>query len=142
MVLFSLGKVYIQIFRNMILKTLIAELAYTMKVTEKCDVYSFGVLAFEVLMGKHPGDLILTLHSSTAQNILLKDVLDQRLLPPSAQDADEVISVAVVALTCISANPHSRPNMRDVYQKLSSHRQCTLEPFPTITLCHLNDLHS
>ncbi|RWR97564.1 putative Leucine-rich repeat family protein / protein kinase family protein [Cinnamomum micranthum f. kanehirae] len=118
------------------------ELAYTMKVTEKCDVYSFGVLAFEVLMGKHPGDLILTLHSSsTSQNILLKDVLDQRLSPPSAHTADVVISVAVVALRCIHANPQSRPNMRDVYQKLSSHRLCTLEPFQTITLCHLNDLH-
>ncbi|RWR97573.1 putative leucine-rich repeat receptor-like protein kinase [Cinnamomum micranthum f. kanehirae] len=67
------------------------ELAYTMEVTDKCDVYSFGVLAFEVLMGKHPGDLILTLHSSTAQNIMLKDALDQRLSPPSAQTTNEVI---------------------------------------------------
>ncbi|RWR97563.1 putative leucine-rich repeat receptor-like protein kinase [Cinnamomum micranthum f. kanehirae] len=117
-------------------------LAYTMEVTDKCDVYSFGVLAFEVLMGKHPGDLILTLHSSTAQNIMLKDALDQRLSPPSAQTTDEVILVAAIALACIRANPQSRPNMRDVYQKLSSHRLCTLEPFQTITLCHLNDLHS
>ncbi|RWR97569.1 MDIS1-interacting receptor like kinase 2-like protein [Cinnamomum micranthum f. kanehirae] len=84
------------------------ELAYTMKVTEQCDVYSFGVLTFEVLMEKHQGDLIHTLHFSTDQNILLKDVLDQRLSPPSAQTADEVISVAVVALACIRANPQSR----------------------------------
>ena len=111
-----------------------------MEVTEKCDVYSFGVLTFEVLMGKHPGDLIHTLHFSTGQNILLKDVLDQRLSPPSAQTADEVISIAVVALACIRANPQSRPNMRNVSQKLSSHRLCTLEPFQTITLCQLNDL--
>ncbi|KAK8662429.1 hypothetical protein V6N13_092003 [Hibiscus sabdariffa] len=34
------------------------ELAYTMVVTEKCDVYSFGVLALETLMGKHPGKLL------------------------------------------------------------------------------------
>ncbi|XP_027166024.1 MDIS1-interacting receptor like kinase 2-like [Coffea eugenioides] len=36
------------------------EYAYTMKVTEKCDVYSFGVLTMEVMKGKHPGDLIAT----------------------------------------------------------------------------------
>ncbi|CDP11414.1 unnamed protein product [Coffea canephora] len=34
------------------------ELAYTLEVNEKCDVYSFGVLALEVIMGKHPGDFI------------------------------------------------------------------------------------
>ncbi|KAJ6952920.1 hypothetical protein NC653_041915 [Populus alba x Populus x berolinensis] len=39
------------------------ELAYTMKVTEKCDVYSFGVVTMEVMMGRHPGDLISTLSS-------------------------------------------------------------------------------
>lgn len=43
-----------------------AELAYTMVVTEKCDVYSFGVLVLEVLMGKHPGELITNLNSSTS----------------------------------------------------------------------------
>ncbi|KAF6141749.1 hypothetical protein GIB67_027927 [Kingdonia uniflora] len=39
------------------------ELAYTMRVTEKCDVYSFGVLALEVLMGKHHAEFISSLTS-------------------------------------------------------------------------------
>ncbi|KAG5234427.1 MDIS1-interacting receptor kinase [Salix suchowensis] len=37
------------------------ELAYTMKVDEKCDVYSFGVVVLEVLLGRHPGDFISSL---------------------------------------------------------------------------------
>ncbi|KAG9450191.1 hypothetical protein H6P81_010156 [Aristolochia fimbriata] len=58
-----------------------AELAYTMRVTEKCDVYSFGVVALEVLMSSHPGDLLLSLSSSSSsflggEDVLLKDVLD------------------------------------------------------------------
>ncbi|XP_027166021.1 MDIS1-interacting receptor like kinase 2-like, partial [Coffea eugenioides] len=61
------------------------EFAYTMKVTEKCDVYSFGVLTMEVIKGKHPGDLIAYLMSSKPENIELKDLLDQRLLYPSQE---------------------------------------------------------
>ncbi|GMP46021.1 hypothetical protein CsSME_00014336 [Camellia sinensis var. sinensis] len=61
------------------------ELAYTMKVTEKCDVYSFGVLALEVIKGKHPGDFITSLSTSAIKNIELKNVLDQRLAPPSPE---------------------------------------------------------
>ncbi|KAL6011588.1 hypothetical protein ACLOJK_002036 [Asimina triloba] len=34
------------------------ELVYSMRVTEKCDVYSFGVVTLEVIMGRHPGDLL------------------------------------------------------------------------------------
>ncbi|CAI9276205.1 unnamed protein product [Lactuca saligna] len=37
------------------------ELAYTMVGNEKCDVYSFGVVVLEVIMGKHPGDLVTSL---------------------------------------------------------------------------------
>ncbi|TQD90554.1 hypothetical protein C1H46_023900 [Malus baccata] len=34
------------------------ELAFTMRVTDKCDVYSFGVVALEVMMGRHPRDML------------------------------------------------------------------------------------
>ena len=56
-----------------------------MVVTEKYDIYSFGVLVIEVLMGKRPGELIIDLHSLVCTNFHLKDVLDNRLSPPTGQ---------------------------------------------------------
>ena len=55
-----------------------------MVVTEKCDIYSFGILVLEVLMGKHPGELITGLQSLVGTNVHLKDVLDDRLSPPTS----------------------------------------------------------
>ncbi|KAB1215091.1 hypothetical protein CJ030_MR4G016266 [Morella rubra] len=41
------------------------ELAYTMRINEKCDVYSFGVVAVEILMGRHPTELLTSLSLSS-----------------------------------------------------------------------------
>ncbi|KAK1575699.1 hypothetical protein Q3G72_007686 [Acer saccharum] len=96
------------------------ELAYTMKVTEKCDVYSFGVLTLEVIKGKHPGDLIPSLSSPlTRENMVLKDVLDQRLPIPPPEVQDEVIQMLNIAITCLHANPQSRPSMNMIAPLLS-----------------------
>ncbi|XP_042952320.1 MDIS1-interacting receptor like kinase 2-like [Carya illinoinensis] len=97
------------------------ELAYTMKVTEKCDVYSFGVLALEVLMGKHPGDFISSLSSPSAmKNIQLKDVLDGRLPFPQPLDEDEVNTVVKLALKCLDFQPQSRPTMHFISHVLQA----------------------
>lgn len=97
-----------------------AELAYTMKVTEKCDVYSFGVLALEVMRGRHPGDLISSLSASPGKdNVVLKDVLDPRLPPPTLRDEAEVMSVIQLATACLNGSPQSRPTMQMVSQMLS-----------------------
>ncbi|XP_061952355.1 MDIS1-interacting receptor like kinase 2-like [Populus nigra] len=104
------------------------ELAYTMKVDEKCDVYSFGVLTLEVMMGKHPGDFIssLMLSASTSSsspighNTVLKDVLDQRLPPPENELADGVAHVAKLAFACLQTDPHHRPTMRQVSTELTT----------------------
>ncbi|KAJ6908126.1 hypothetical protein NC651_018538 [Populus alba x Populus x berolinensis] len=104
------------------------ELAYTMKVDEKCDVYSFGVLTLEVMMGKHPGDFISSLMFSAStsssspigHNTVLKDVLDQRLPPPENELADGVAHVAKLAFACLQTDPHYRPTMRQVSTELTT----------------------
>ncbi|KAJ1416639.1 Protein kinase-like domain superfamily [Sesbania bispinosa] len=82
------------------------ELAQTMRVTDKCDVYSFGVVVLEIMMGKHPGEFLATLSSNKSlssiedSQVLLKDVLDQRLPPPIGQLAEAIVFTMSVALAC------------------------------------------
>ena len=85
--------------------SLCAELAYTMMVTEKCDVYSFGVLALEILMGTHPGKLLTSLSSSSPQNMMLNEILDQRLPPPTVWLPGMFFFVATIAFACLHAKP-------------------------------------
>ncbi|XP_004506329.1 uncharacterized protein [Cicer arietinum] len=94
------------------------ELAYTMAVTEKCDVFSFGVLAFEILTGKHPGDLVSYIQTSNDQKIDFKEILDPRLPPPNKNIMKELSLIANLALACLYTNPQSRPTMRGIAQLL------------------------
>ncbi|XP_043705582.1 MDIS1-interacting receptor like kinase 2-like [Telopea speciosissima] len=96
------------------------ELAYTMVVTEKCDVYSFGVLALEIIMGKHPGELNSSLSFLNAKDIILKDVLDSHLPPPTQLVAQDLTFSIMLGIACLHTNPKSRPTMQYVSQKLGS----------------------
>ena len=127
----------------------LAELAYTMEVNAKCDVYSFGVLTLELIMGKHPGELLSSLSSSSssssstssaAKGILLKDVLDQRLPPPSNQVAEQLVVVSKLAFACLQSNPLSRPTMQQVATKVSDLRPSIHNQFHLITLGELFDI--
>ncbi|MBA0629359.1 hypothetical protein Godav_023935 [Gossypium davidsonii] len=112
------------------------EFAYTMRVDKKCDIFSFGVLTWEVFMGRHPGDLISYFSSlesapssmSNDRQVLLKDTIDQRLAPPVGQSAKDVVSTMKIALACLNGNPQLRPTMHQVSQALG--RQSL--PLPSI----------
>ncbi|KAJ7950811.1 Receptor protein kinase-like protein [Quillaja saponaria] len=123
------------------------ELAYTTIVNEKCDVYSYGVLTLEVVLGQHPGYLISSLFSpssssvcSTATNLLLKEVLDQRISLPTNLIAEEIISVAKLALACLNESPRSWPSMEQVCKELSIPNPASSVELNMITLGDLFDL--
>ncbi|KAK1265779.1 putative LRR receptor-like serine/threonine-protein kinase [Acorus gramineus] len=107
------------------------ELAYTMRVTEKCDVYSFGMVALEVIMGRYPGEFISTAsRSSGGQSMKLKDVLDQRLPVPTDEVAKEIVVAMRMALACVQDNPKSRPTMQQVTIDLSTQNSSSIpDPF-------------
>ncbi|XP_030456535.1 MDIS1-interacting receptor like kinase 2-like [Syzygium oleosum] len=98
------------------------ELAYTMKVTEKCDVYSFGTVAVEVIKGRHPGDSVSTLLAPVDMEIsaVLRNILDSRLPMPTPGIEDELLTILKLAVACLSANPQLRPSMELISHELSA----------------------
>jgi serine/threonine protein kinase len=89
-------------------------------VTEKCDVYSFGVLVLELIMGNHPGDFLSSVDNKT---ILFRNFLDTRLKIPEAEIASEIFHVITVVLRCIESNPSHRPTMQEVLKVFSTAKQ-------------------
>ncbi|KAB2064446.1 hypothetical protein ES319_A09G019700v1 [Gossypium barbadense] len=118
------------------------ELAYSLVVTEKCDVYSFGVLALEILMGKHPGELLSTLSSSSScvQNFMLNEILDPRLSTPRSQKmAGDIAFIAVIAFACLRPRPKARPTMKLVSQEFLHIKSPIAMPLHEISLIELKN---
>ncbi|KAK4582830.1 hypothetical protein RGQ29_025844 [Quercus rubra] len=113
------------------------ELAYTMKVTEKSDVYSFGVVTLEILMGRHPSELLTSLSSS--QSVMLNEILDKRLPPPNRLVAHDVFLVAAISFACLRAKPKSRPTMKSVSQEFLCHKKPIMNPLHAVSVWQLRN---
>ncbi|KAL2253184.1 UNVERIFIED_CONTAM: Receptor-like protein kinase HSL1 [Sesamum indicum] len=97
------------------------EYAYTLRVNEKSDIYSFGVVILELVTGKLPVDPEL------GEKDLVKWVcgtLDQKgidhVIDPKLDSCfkDEICRVLNVGLLCTSPLPINRPSMRRVVKML------------------------
>jgi serine/threonine protein kinase len=107
-----------------------------MKVTEKCDIYSFGVVLLELVTGQSPiqplekgGDLV-----NLVRRLMLNHnpefptesgLLDARLDLSSRSTTDEMSLVLKIALFCTSELPMDRPSMREVICMLIDARVST-----------------
>ncbi|CAN1844608.1 Receptor-like protein kinase HSL1 [Linum perenne] len=97
------------------------EYAYTLRVNEKSDIYSFGVVILELVTGRLPvdpefgeKDLVKWVYSVLDQKSV-DQVIDQKL---DSSFRDEICRVLDVGLRCTSSLPISRPSMRRVVKML------------------------
>lgn len=107
------------------------EYGYSLKITKKSDVYSYGVVLLEVLTGKEPTDNKIPegVTFVTWVNKELKErkrdftsILDQQLVLRSGTQIQEMFQVLGVALLCVNPSPDERPTMKDVAAMLKEIR--------------------
>lgn len=93
----------------------------TLKFTDKCDIYSFGVLLGVLVMGKLPSDEFFQHTSEMSlvkwlRNVMIsedpKQAIDPKLLGNGYEE--QMLLVLKIACFCTLDNPKERPNSKDV----------------------------
>lgn len=95
----------------------------TVKITEKCDVYGFGILTLEVVTGKRPvqymEDDVVVLSDMVRRALEdgnIEECIDKRL--QGKFPVEEAIPVVKLGLICASHVPSNRPDMEEVIRIL------------------------
>ncbi|KAL6512235.1 hypothetical protein OROHE_019847 [Orobanche hederae] len=98
------------------------EYARTSRLTEKSDVYSYGIVLLELLTGWKPVDNESNLHHlilTKAANNSVMDTVDPDI-SETCEDLGEVKKVFQLALLCTKRQPSVRPTMHEVVRVLGS----------------------
>lgn len=103
------------------------EYGYSLKITEKSDVYSYGIVLLEVLTGMEPSDPRIpdgkhivpwVYEELRTKHRDFTSIVDQQLLLHSSTQSEEMLQVLGIALLCVNPSPDERPTMRDVIAML------------------------
>lgn len=103
------------------------ELAQSFRFSDKCDVFSFGVILLELVTGRKPVEspaasevvILCDFVRGLLENGLASDCFDRSL---RGFAENELIQVMKLGLICTSEAPFRRPNMAEVVQVLESIR--------------------
>jgi serine/threonine protein kinase len=105
------------------------------RITEKSDVYSYGVVLLEVLTGRHPLDptlpggthLVQWAHEHLQAKQDPLDLLDARLRGRPDSQIQEMLQAMAIAILCICVRADDRPTMKDIVALLKEIRRPAAE---------------
>lgn len=130
---FGLAKAMPEAYTHLTSSNLVGTLGYiapeyhqTLKFTDKCDIYSFGMVLAILVMGKLPTDDFFQ-HTDEMnlvmwmRNVMTSDepkrAIDPRLMGNGYEE--QMLLVLKIACFCTLENPKERPNSKDVRAMLS-----------------------
>lgn len=95
------------------------------KLTDKSDVYAFGVVLLELLLGKKPVEKLAPAQCQSIVTWAMPQLTDRSKLPNildpvirSSMDLKHLYQVAAVAVLCVQPEPSYRPLITDVLHSL------------------------
>lgn len=99
-----------------------AEYGYTMNITEKSDVYSYGVVLLEILSGRSAvqpqiGDglhIVEWVKKKMGSFEPAVSILDTKLQGLPDQMVQEMLQTLGIAMFCVNSSPAERPTMKEV----------------------------